>query len=154
MSVYSINIISDEGGVDEITEEIQNRFMNRDKSSSKRINGILKLEESPETFQKIAKPNTDIKPNDKKRKSTFSKLESTNTTKNKAFTDGIKVYYDKVDELESTLNNLIIDGTEFDDAFDKLIEKKLITVDNVLDKNPKENINDKSNDNTNDVTNS
>jgi len=150
MSVYSINIISDEGGVDEITEEIQNRFMNRDKSSSKRI---LKLDESPETFQKIAKPNTDIKPSEKKRKSTFSKLESTNTTKNKAFTDGIKVYYDKVDELESTLNNLIIDGTEFDEAFDKLIEKKLISVDNVIDTNLKENINDKSNDNTNDITN-
>lgn len=151
MSVYSINIISDEGGVDEITEEIQNRFMNRDKSSSKRI---MKLEESPDTFQKIIKPNTDKKPTEKKRKSTFSKLESTSTTKNKAFTDGIKVYYDKVDELESTLNNLIIDGTEFDDAFDKLIEKKLISVnDDIVDKNNK-SVNDKSNDNTNDVTNS
>ncbi len=129
MSAYSINILpitntTEDNLEDEITEEKIILFANRDKSSSKRVSTDNKIYCSPSCNIKMPKSKSAYKESDN-----FKQL---NDLKSKALTEGIKLNNDKINELEAELNNLMINGTDFDDAFEKLINKKLIVVEESL----------------------
>lgn len=141
MSVYSITITANEA--DEITEEIEEKFKNRDKSSSKRLGDLIKstfpTPLSPfkgyEQQRSQSKPNT-IKKQKFTNKAYFkdSHLEDSKSTKVEDNNSKIIISKNKVNELESLLNSCIINGLEFEEAFDKLIENDILLVDNLNDK--------------------
>jgi hypothetical protein len=143
MSLYSITITANEP--DEITEEIEEKFKNRDKSSSKRLGDLIKSTyptplspfKGNEQQRSQSKPNTIKKQKFSYKtnlKGDLKDIEDSKSTKVEDDNSKIIIIKNKVNELESLLNSCMINGLEFEDTFDKLIENDLVVVDNFYDK--------------------
>lgn len=143
MSVYSITITANEP--DEITEEIEEKFKNRDKSSSKRLGDLIKstFPTPLSPFKGYEQQRSQSKPNTIKKQKFSNKpylkgsqkdLEDLKSNKVEDNNSKIVVVKNKVNELESVLNSCMIDGLEFEEALDKLIENDLLFVDNLNNK--------------------
>ena len=57
-----------------------------------------------------------------------SSIDAKDNEKTKPNTESIKIKVDKGDEIESTLSFCLINGLEFEDAFEKLMQKDLIAL--------------------------
>ena len=135
MSEYSITVTTNEPS--EITAEVEQKFKNRNKWSSKRLGDLIKstfpIELSPFKLSNKQSNHSNSKLSKQLNLSNVHIKDSNKKSKNYKVEEktDMQVRNNKVSELESLLNYCMINDLEFEEAFDKVIDSGLLNVNNL-----------------------